>query len=993
MATFGVYSIDKDGYNIVKCDNKLITKTGKGIDYRFGIRNNSNKILFDNTAIVNGPSKLGNVIKKGVPYLNGVDVLDNFDIQVIGQSYEELNKGNVPPGYKRYNTNQSYSIDHIDLEENVETDATFTKMLCPMLTLRPHTTRIKKGGSVTIGYFIDTFYTDSVKRDEYKDTFTVIVEGSNGQTLYKRTHYAGEGVAVIGPFNTVGEDWFSIRAIDQDGCSSPTVFADFLVEEEKTLNIFEVTNANKEEIYDRYYITEEHLQDQYTALTYGKTIDEIKANTTTILAQQRELDIKAYRNKLGLTKLFLDLKSGEFDGTCYDGVKLPENSYYEISYQRNLYLDAYYNLEPLEDNVAVYHNPGGKVEPSTGRFYRVLIEDGVYTEVNQITWEEFDWTLWYNLWNANGPYPNSFAFYKANYENEGYNGRIRYPKSPATTGFDTYMGSLANAYKTLHVGSSTPKVGDNIPSDFNLARGFVNGYYYIAKNPYGSTGVYTVTVPSNFILDMNGSTFKSYDSTSCINYRGDIIYLIGNFNTHIKNGKLISSYNSFNFHQGCILSDGDPFYISGGGGKICPGLGCVSFMGCKYCSLDNIEISQPLGYESNFSYHNTGNKEGSPSASAKVNGKPVNYLYVECRNDEYEQPNLIEYATLRYRYIIPNDNGDIGFSSSGYNKYVDLQGNEQNITEPIMAISNYLDSSKLNYIRNKTCISPYSFAHHGASHVMFVAMYNGSNFVKLVKTHKWFNLRIPSNVTKLRFIVYGQPGKFSEGGCWPTSGNNDIQIRSFQSCLNCECNDTFWHDTRSTAIHPASVRGLVFNRCHWDNIGNPSNATDDLNIYGVTRKFGDWEEGNWNIVNVTLRDCWLTNPAPTSGGRSIGFNPSGIFNMIGCQGIGLEASYSKNQRGIIKNCNIPYYGDGPLKDCENPQKIFRNNVVGEFNLHSYMPTYDYEKEKPTGNDYLNVHNKIQVDTVYAVKDCTFNIPIRQFHLHARRIRNGNVIID
>ena len=987
MAVFGLYNVDKDGYNVIKCDSKTVSKTSRSVDTKLGVRNNSDKILCDNTVIVNGDSKVGSTTKKDTPHLNGVNVLKKFNIHTTRENYDKLNKGDVPPGYKRFDTTQLYSIETPKLEENIETNATFTKMMCPMVTLRPHTTRIKQGQCVTLGYYVDTFYMDGYKQDDYNDTFTVIIESSNGDVLYKTTRYAGESSVVIGPFNTLGEDWFSIRAIDQDGCSSPWVFASFLVEEDKTPNIFILNDANKAEIYNRYFITEEHLQEQYTALTYGLDIDTIKANTETILAQQKALDIKAYRNKLGLTKLCLDLKSGAFDGTQYDGLQLPANSYYEVSYQVNLYLSAFYNLQPLEENVAMYHNPGGKVEPSTGKFYKVLINDNnVYTEVNQITWEEFDWTCWYNLWNANGPYPNAFTYYKSNYEREGYNGKIRYPRfeKEVVTGFDSLQSTLGNKYKVLHVSSNIPKVGETIPENFDLTKGHINGYYYIVSNEYGNTGLYTVTLPDSFTLDMNGSTFKSYDSTSCINYGGDIIYLIGNFNTHVKNGKLISSYNTFNFHQGCILSNGDPFYISGGGGSICPGLGTVTFASCKYCSLDNIECAQGIGYEGNFGSPDSGKKDGSPSASA-------NYLYTEFRNLDYEQPTLEEYTNLRYKYVIPYGSGLIKFSSSLYNKYIDLSGNVQPISEPVMAISNYIEEDKLFYIRNKSCISPYSLAYHGASHVLFVAMYSGDTFVKLVKTHKWFNIKIPNNVTKIRFVVYGRPGNFTSG-CWPTGGNNDIQLRCVEACSNCECNDVFWHDTRTTALHPSFTRGLAFNRCRWDNAANPHRSDENLNIYGVTRKFGDFEEGNWNISDVTLRECSLTNPATDIIGAAavvIGFNPSGLFNMINCYGIGLESIYYRNQRGIVKNCYLPYAGDGCVKDCENPQKIFKNNIVGEF-TPSYSTAYSYSKES---NSYLYMFNKFVVKKRYTMKDCTILSPTKYFSLYARRTKNGKIITD
>lgn len=42
---------------------------------------------------------------------------------------------------------------------------------------------------------------------------------------------------------------------------------------------------------------------------------------------------------------------------------------------------------------------------------------------------------------------------------------------------------------------------------------------------------------------------------------------------------------------------GDPFYA---GGNICQVVSAVAYNACRYCSLDNMEISHSIGYESEF---------------------------------------------------------------------------------------------------------------------------------------------------------------------------------------------------------------------------------------------------------------------------------------------------------------------------------------------------------------------------------------------------------
>lgn len=345
-----------------------------------------------------------------------------------------------------------------------------------MVTLRPSTTRIQPGEHIVLNYFVDTFYMDSVRRNKYDDSFTIIVENSSGEVIYKRTRYAGEGSVVLGPFTIERQDWVSIRAIDQDGCSSPTVFADFLVKANVPLNVFEITDDNKAEIYEEYGITEGHLQDQYTALTYGKTIEYIQENTADILAQQEAINTAAFRNKMGLTKLFFDKKA---EG--YNCVRLPENAYYEINYQRNIYLG---------EGRADSNNPMGTVRTSTARYYKVTFKevDGAtyYDTVDEITWEEFDYMCWTHLWNQNTAYPELAAQYIQDYNVNGYTGVIRYP--------NTIKENLTSE-RVLKTGADVPAANKEIPvagtadgqertfikvdGDF---RGKIDGYYYVVNN-------------------------------------------------------------------------------------------------------------------------------------------------------------------------------------------------------------------------------------------------------------------------------------------------------------------------------------------------------------------------------------------------------------------------------------------------------------------------------------------------------------------------------
>ena len=179
MSTFGIYNINKDGYNKLKIDSKVVTKVSEGADYKFGVQDNTEAMLLDSKPIVNGETRFGSYDKNGTICINGVSMTNETNISTNGETYSKLSKQEVPAGYKRFDPKYDYTIRKLDLVENEETEATFTKILCPMVTLRPYKSRIKCGERLAVYYFVDTFYMDSIHKDEFNDTFTIIVENSD----------------------------------------------------------------------------------------------------------------------------------------------------------------------------------------------------------------------------------------------------------------------------------------------------------------------------------------------------------------------------------------------------------------------------------------------------------------------------------------------------------------------------------------------------------------------------------------------------------------------------------------------------------------------------------------------------------------------------------------------------------------------------------------------------------------------------------------------
>ena len=993
MSTFGIYNINKDGYNKLKIDSKVVTKVSEGADYKFGVQDNTEAMLLDSKPIVNGETQFGSYDKNGTICINGVSMTNETNISTNGETYSKLSKQKVPAGYKRFDPKYDYTIKKLDLVENEETEATFTKILCPMVTLRPYKSRIKRGERLAVYYFVDTFYMDSIHKDEFNDTFTIIVENSDGEIVHKQTRYAGEGVAVIGPFNTPGENWFGIRAIDQDGCSSPAVFGDFLVEEEKEVVEYQVT---QQDLLD-YGVTVGHLQEQYDSLTKNKPIGDVRAQSAYILQEQKQLDIKAYRNKLGLTKLFSYKK---YQG--YNYVKLPENSYIEISLQRNLYLG--------EDR-ADYEDPFGVIEPSTTRYFKIKTHEsgGKYycDEVIELTWDEFDYDCWKGLWKD--LYPKSYNYYKT------HNREVQYPILNSSSYITQYpnrdiiksRSDIPATKRVISNGSSgIPQVGkvvpepskiNNKPNPFNPENGRIGDYNYFVNNRFGNTGLVTVNLPNEFTLDMNGSKFKAYDSTSACNEGGDIIYLINNFDTHIINGSLEGTFGSFSFHQGSVASIyGVPFEMAGG--ILGPGLASFSLAGCKYCSLEDLDIGYILGYEGNVGSLNV--EILTADTSRQVMGIRTNDYYPD-------EPKTVGANST----LVGNINGKTKINFSNYsNRYINLNGEITDIETPSnipVYDTFYMGVSDLfNVIpyKDRNVSEIYASVHHGASHVMFIAVYDASGkFIKLIKTHKWFPLRLPKNAVKARAIVYGKPGAFNtsdfnKGGCWPheadSSGiNTDIQFTGRAFCLNCDFTRIHWHDTRTTAIHPDTVEGITYDNCTWQNISVCKWFEDaKYCAYFVTDAFGDFEEGNECINRVTVSNCEVLETDPRYSRRStIGFRRPNTFNFINNKNMGLKTSHLAVMRGIVKGNHLEYLGGGSRKDYENPHMVIKDNVIDS--MHPDGIYWIKQYNKADNNIALYVFNKIQVNNIYTITDSVFKTPLMYTPFNLHRIQNGNQIID
>ena len=103
-----------------------------------------------------------------------------------------------------------------------------------------------------------------------------------------------------------------------------------------------------------------------------------------------------------------------------------------------------------------------------------------------------------------------------------------------------------------------------------------------------------ITIPSNFIVDMNGSTFRINPQSDKNSYGNTIVTTGGNSNTVLENGTLQASYKYVGAEDG---DDWDTFPDRNSNGQInLEGAGSFLFHGGKYNTLRNMIIKNIEGY-------------------------------------------------------------------------------------------------------------------------------------------------------------------------------------------------------------------------------------------------------------------------------------------------------------------------------------------------------------------------------------------------------------
>ena len=266
-----------------------------------------------------------------------------------------------------------------------------------------------------------------------------------------------------------------------------------------------------------------------------------------------------------------------------------------------------------------------------------------------------------------------------------------------------------------------------------------------------------ITIPSNFIVDMNGSTFRINPQSDENSYGNTIVTTGGNSNTVLENGTLQASYKYVGAKDG---DDWDTFPNRNSNGQInLEGAGSFLFHGGKYNTLRNMIIKNIEGYS--ICAHSGGN---SVAKWIDINSENSKQCYIK-DGEEIENENMTTTEMLQ----IPNNIKEKGFISvnrwNGYEGYVGRDGLE------------------------------------------FFHWYNkNQEYIGTLKGHQMRCNVIPQDAYYMRLTFFGK-----------VITNTFIQYRDYPTHINID--NVKSYNTRTCAVASSDYNFMRVNNCLFDNCG------------------------------------------------------------------------------------------------------------------------------------------------------------------------------
>lgn len=679
------------------------------------------------------------------------------------------------------------------------------------------------------------------------------------------------------------------------------------------------------------------------AISGSNTSAQVASFSTPNDAPQAEDDdvtgidaVTGYKNKVGLSNLFADLKNGNNGYTACSRIKMPKAKVIYIEHRANQsavageydfgHVDFY--VAKVTRDTSNSNDHGTAVLTKIQRNGTITIDSGDYkqeiwkldTQGNHVS------TYGYNAGDGNPCHITGGTFAVdcdplewvrkdgarilrlGNYVSDSADADkvlVRWASS-ADTDKDTkpadpLPGTLIES-KEIYNESITALGSKKYPPYLmthkksfmeSHSNSFIeSGYYYAVDN----TETYDdgILFPDNFTIDLNGCTLKSVYCESLDH--ADVIAPLYNFNLHIRNGKFVGLYERYrelsrdDYRWGGFV---DNFLACDVEGKfVGETLSTMTVYGSRFCTFDDLDISNSVGYNCRLMAKSrpAGCSLGGVTTSDSLLMNETGY--VDFRDGTVVSDDLptwdLPENSLEYTYKYKQDNND--------NSYVYLD-----------AFTNNLNNVKITLVHSplincapsvKATPSSQSIPHEncyidggaysewlstGKSPYQFISFYDSNGeYIKTIKSRTWCRVKRPMNATKIIMTGYGI--SHINGSGQRVSSNRYNRNVVFQSSyfgfkavnirdVGIEFNRCHIHDCRSGAFSFESIDGAVRRNCTAVHIADAP-YTD----WFSTDLFGATEDGRLVTNLVTIANLVVDRPElRDDGGPSFG---SRVFKLI-----------------------------------------------------------------------------------------------------------------
>lgn len=374
-----------------------------------------------------------------------------------------------------------------------------------------------------------------------------------------------------------------------------------------------------------------------------------------------------------------------------------------------------------------------------------------------------------------------------------------------------------------------------------------------------------IEFPNHFTVDLNGATLRATQCTDIAS--AEMIFLSGNVDTHIKNGTLMGNYTGFDFATtAATLDTSSPSEW----------LGVLNFKSARYCSAENLNVSDAVGYDCTFGALNT-NVGHWLSSIGITDGKRV----------DLSTGNVIDAENMVVSGTFGVTGGEcIAFGRNGYGKY-------------------------LNF---------------GTQREIFYSFYGtGGIYIGTIKSHLYRLVHVPSMATSARITGYGKilaSGQSNDTDWSSSTSQGQAMVFRPSLCINMEIKSCNWSHTRTTAITNPSTNGLLIDGCTYTDIALENGA------YKVTPAIGDFEDSwHWGN-NVTFRNCTCVKG---SGKDDIIIHYIHGFEFANNTGIAIT-EYGGIEKGYIHDNSIPTIYMERNRSCYHPFVVYDGNTIGNLSV-------------------------------------------------------------